>query len=112
MRIIASRSLWSIGFIPQFSPDFVKNCRQHPEYKSAMHLGLHHRAGPTLNARASALSSNIPPQAFKKCGERQGSREAKSANYAQDTGLSGKDRHSLARGVRYGGRLWRKINER
>lgn len=35
MRIIASRSLWSIGFIPQFSPDFVKNCRQHPEYKSA-----------------------------------------------------------------------------
>lgn len=99
----------SIGYTPApFNPSLrlLKNYRRHPEYKPVMYLGLHHRAGPPLNVRASALSYNIPPRAFKKGGERQGSREAKSANYAQETGLNGKYRHSLGRGVRYGGRSW------
>lgn len=72
---------------------------------NVMYLGLHHRAGPTLNAWASALTHNIPPKASKTGGERQGSREP-SGNYSQDTGLSRKYRIPLSRGVNRGGRLW------
>jgi|SRR6185503_6712474 len=70
---------------------------------NAMYLGLHHRAGPTLNAWASALTHDLPPKAAKTCGEGQGSPEPRG-NYRQDTGLSRKSLPPLSRGVRSGGR--------
>lgn len=73
-----------------------------------MHLGLFHRAGPPLNAWASALTHNIPPKAIKNSGERQGSREP-YGNYSQDTGLSRSSRQPPEIGeLEAVGGLWRK----